>query len=59
MHCCFNKKKDTTKVTFIDMRSTYEVEKREQRGQCGGASHTNRVYEKNVKIFSQGNIKKL
>ena len=54
----FNKKKDTTKVTFIDMRSTYEVEKREQRGQCGGASHTNRVYEKNVKIFSQGNIKK-
>lgn len=55
----FNKKKNTAKTTFIDMRGTYEVEEREQKGQYGGTSHTNRVYKKSMKVFSQENMKKV
>lgn len=54
----FDKNKSTTQITFVDMRQTYEVEEREQRGQYGGKSHENRVYKKQVKIFSQDNINK-
>lgn len=52
----FNKKKETTFISMIDMRNTYEIEKRKQRGQYGGASHENRVYEKEIKAFSEKNI---
>lgn len=48
----FNKHKSTTQIELIDMRNTYEVEEREQRGQYGSSSHTNRVYKKAVKVFS-------
>lgn len=49
----FNKRKSTTQIELIDMRSTYEVEEREQRGQYGSASHTNRAYKKAVNVFTE------
>ena len=48
----FDKHKSTTQIELIDMRNTYEVVEREQRGQYGNESHTNRVYKKAVKVFS-------
>lgn len=54
----FNKKKETTHIAFLDMRKTYEVEQREQNGQFGGASHENRTYKKDVKIFTDKQMKK-
>lgn len=54
----FNKKKDTAKVSMIDMRETYEMEDREQKGQYGGESHEKRIYKKKVKVFSVENIQK-
>jgi len=54
----FNKNKTTTDIEFVDMRRTFEVKQREQRGQYGGAAHTNRVYKKNVNIFTDENIEK-
>lgn len=47
-----NKKKETTHITFLDMRKTCVVEQREQNGQFGGASHENRTYKKTVNVFS-------
>lgn len=54
----FNKKKETTHIAFLDMRQTYEVEQREQNGQFGGASHENRTYKKDVKIFTDEQMQK-
>ena len=54
----FNKKKETTHISFIDMRQTYEIEQREQNGQFGGASHENRTYKKNVKVFTDEQMQK-
>ena len=54
----FNKRKTTTHISFVDMRQTYEVEQREQNGQFGGASHENRTYKKDVKIFSDAQMQK-
>lgn len=48
----FNKNKSTTQIELIDMSNTYDVVEREQRGQYGGESHTNRVYKKAEKVFS-------
>lgn len=54
----FNKKKETTHISFIDMRKTYAVEQREQNGQFGGASHEKRTYKKDVKVFTDEQMKK-
>lgn len=54
----FDKQKTTAQITLVDMRKTYEVEQREQRGQYGGSSHENRVYKKDVKILSYENMQK-
>lgn len=54
----FNKKKNTTHISFVDMRQTYEIEKREQNGQFGGASHENRTYKKDVKVFTDEQMQK-
>ena len=54
----FNKKKETTHISFLDMRQTYEIEQREQNGQYGGASHENRTYKKQIKVFSDEQIQK-
>lgn len=48
----FNKHKNTTNIELIDMRNTCSKETREQRGQYGSKSHTNRVYKKSINIFT-------
>lgn len=53
-----DKRKTATHINFVDMRQTYEQEQREQKGQFGGASHENRSYKKNIKIFSDKQIEK-
>lgn len=53
-----NKRKQTSHISFLDMRKTYKVEGREQNGQFGGASHENRTYKKDVKVFSDEQMKK-
>ena len=50
------KNKQTATVEMVDMRQTYTEEIRLQNGQFGGASHTNRTYQKTVKTYSQENI---
>lgn len=54
----FNKHKTTANISFVDMRNTYKSVKREQNGQFGGASHENRTYKKEVKIFTDEQIQK-
>lgn len=54
----FNQKKNTTHISFVDMRQTYETEQRAQNGQHGGASHENRTYKKEVKIFADEQMQK-
>ena len=44
-------KKDET-VEMIDLRKKAHTEIREQCGQYGGSRHTNRVYKKEVNVFS-------
>lgn len=51
-----NKQKTTATIEFIDLREKYEIEEREQRGQYGSKAHTNRVYSKQYKIFSEKTI---
>lgn len=46
-------------VMFIDSRQNYVTEEREQNGQFGGASHTNRTYKKEYKVLSDKNINKI
>lgn len=58
---CFlviNKHKNTANIALLDMRNTFEIEKREQNGQFGGASHTNRTYTKELKIYTDEQIQK-
>lgn len=53
-----NKKKQTQKITMIDMRLECIQEQRNQCGQFGGASHENRVYHKTVNVLTDDGIKK-
>lgn len=53
-----NKKKATTHISFVDMRQTFDIEQREQNGQFGGASHENRTYKKEVKVFTDEQMQK-
>ncbi|MDY3973002.1 MAG: N-6 DNA methylase [Clostridia bacterium] len=53
-----SKTKTTRNIAFVDMRQQYTVEQREQNGQYGGASHTNRTYKKDIKTFSDEQIDK-
>lgn len=54
----FNKQKTTTHISFVDMRQTYDIQQREQNGQFGGASHENRTYKKDVKVFTDEQMQK-
>lgn len=54
----FNKNKKTTKISFVDMKDTYEIEERLQNGQYGGASHEGRTYKKEVKMFTDAHMQK-
>ena len=46
-------------VKFIDSRKNCVTEYREQNGQFGGASHTNRTYKKAYNILNSVNIEKI
>ena len=48
----FDRHKQTQKIEMIDMRQMFEVETRDQNGQFGGSSHTNRTYHKNVNVIT-------
>ena len=52
----FNKNKDTAKIEMINMSNKCDQEIREQRGQFGGKSHTNRVYKKEINVFNDEQI---
>lgn len=56
--CLFvlERNKKTAKTGFVDLRENYDVIKREQKGQYGGKSHTNRIYSKETKIISDSTI---
>ena len=54
----FDRHKQTRKIEMIDMRSTYETEVRDQRGQFGGSSHTGRTYHKEVKVLTAEGMEK-
>lgn len=47
------------KTVFIDASGMAEKQIRTQRGQYGGRSHTNRVYKKEVNVFSDEAIAKI
>lgn len=47
----FDKNKKTATTEMVDLRRRYKEEIREQNGQYGGASHTNRTYKKTVKVI--------
>ena len=54
------KTRATTAVEMVDCRNKNHTESsREQRGQFGGTSHTNRVYTKTVNEYSENDIDKL
>lgn len=52
-------KKYKNEICFIDSRKNCVIEEREQRGQFGGESHTNRIYAKKYNILSDENINKI
>lgn len=52
-------KKNRGFVKFIDSRKNCNVKKREQNGQFGGASHTNRTYIKSYNVLSDENIQRI
>ena len=51
-----NKNKETSKIELINMTNNFDVETREQKGQYGGKSHTNRVYIKKFNVFNDEEI---
>lgn len=54
----FDKHKETLNVEMIDMRKSCEAIIREQNGQFGGNSHTNRIYRKEINILTEDAMKK-
>ena len=55
----FNKNKKTNFIQMVDMRDKYEIEIRQQNGQYGGNSHTNRTYKKEIKIITEEQMKEV
>lgn len=53
------KKKNKGKVTLIHSVENCETEEREQNGQFGGKSHTNRTYKKKYNVLSDENVQKI
>ena len=54
----FDKKKQTKYIEMIDMRNCADKKIRKQRGQCGGASHVNRIYNKTINALSDEQIQR-
>lgn len=52
-------KKHKGEICFIDSRKNCIVEEREQNGQFGGASHTNRTYKKSYNVLSAENMQRI
>ena len=48
-----DKQKTTRRICMIDLSETCVDEIRDQRGQYGGTSHTNRTYHKTVKVIPE------
>ena len=46
-------------VCFIDSRKNCVIEERDQNGQFGGASHTNRTYKKSYNVLNDENLNKI
>lgn len=55
----FNKKKQTSNVLMVNASTLATEVVREQRGQVGGKSHTNRVYKKEINILPDEAINKI
>lgn len=55
----FNKKKQTSNVLMVNASSLATEIVREQRGQVGEKSHTNRVYKKKINVFPDEAIDKI
>lgn len=49
----FDKRKKSLNVEMIDLRQEYVEKQREQNGQYGGSSHTNRTYTKTIKVITE------
>lgn len=49
----FDKHKQTKRVAMINLIDKCEEQTRDQRGQFGGTSHTNRTYHKSIKVIPQ------
>lgn len=54
-----DKNKETTNVMMVDMTNKVDKETRRQRGQVGGDGNLNRIYEKELNIFSDETIKEV
>lgn len=54
----FDKKKQTKHIEMIDARNCADKEIRKQKGQCGGASHENRIYNKTINNLSDEQIQR-
>lgn len=48
-----DKNKKTATTEMVDLRERYKEEVREQNGQYGSASHTNRTYKKSFKVITE------
>ncbi len=48
-----DKNKTTATTEMVDLRRKYDEEVREQNGQYGGSSHTNRTYKKTFKVITE------
>ena len=55
----FNKNKDTSSIFMIDLTDKADKKTREQRGQFGGSSKQNRIYKKEVNVFSDETIEEI
>ena len=57
--CVYVFSSNNKQVNMFNCRQVAEQEKREQNGQFGGKSHTNRTYQKTFNVLSDELIKKL
>lgn len=48
-----DKNKEHVTTEMIDIRNRYVEEIRDQKGQYGGTSHTNRIYQKKIKVIPE------
>lgn len=54
-----NRNKKNTLIQMVDMRDKFEIKIRQQNGQFGGNSHTNRTYKKEIKVITDEQMKEV